>query len=346
MESKVDNNSDQRLGNDPRISKEEFAARAISILEDVSNKTHGRFQSLAKSIFLIPHACMSLGMEESEKLRVRMVDEVVEVDRKGSFCGMVMDRSEILVVQNALVDENFRDNPLVQDKMQIRFYAGVPLHREDEMPFGTLCVMDTIPRTFDEGRLTILRDLGRQVVEHLEIEVRNQILSGDVAESLDSDRSRAQADSKALPDKERAVIADSVVSLEDELERIFDLFSSEANAKGVELISNVSKDLRVDLERDILWMVLKTTIFNGIKYCILGGSVRVEAWKSARHLLVSVSDTGAGMPVGKVQEVMGESPIMSGLVACRRLLESNNGQMDILTEKGMGTTVTLTIPVG
>jgi len=275
-----------------------------------------------------------------------MVDKVAEVPREGSFCGTVLERSEILVVQNAIDDIRFRDNPLVQDNMQIRFYAGVPLHRESGEPFGTLCVMDTIPRTFDEGRLTILRDLSRQIVEHLEIEVRNQILTEAFAGTWDSGSSRAQSGSEIQTVGKRAVNVGSGVSLEDELGRIFDLFASEANAKGVELASNVSKDLRVDLDRDILWMVLKTTIFNGIKYCILGGSVRVEAWKSARHLLVSVADTGPGMPVGKVQEVMGESPTMSGLVACRRLLESSNGQMDILTEKGMGTTVTLTIPVG
>ncbi len=275
-----------------------------------------------------------------------MVENVVEVPRKGSFCGTVLERSEILVVQNACNDIRFRDNPLVQDKMQIRFYAGVPLHRESGEPFGTLCVMDTIPRTFDEGRWTILRDLSRQIVEHVEIEVRNQMLVGEFAGTLKSDRSRAQAGSHIQTGGKRTVNADSVVSLDDEVERIFDLFASEANAEGVELASNVSKDLRVDLDRDILWMVLRTTIFNGIKYCILGGSVRFEAWKSARHLLISVSDTGAGMPLGKVQEVMGESPTMSGLVACRRLLESNKGQMDILMEKGMGTTVTLTIPMG
>lgn len=141
----------------------------------------------------------------------------------------------------------------------------------------------------------------------------------------------AQSDSEIQTVGKRAVNVGSGVSLDDEVERLFDLFASEGNAKGVEMASNVSKDLRVDL--DILWMVLKTTIFNGIKYCILGGSVRVEAWKSARHLLVSVSDACPGMPVGKVQEVMGESPTMSGLVAFRCLLESNNGQMDILTEK-------------
>ncbi len=275
-----------------------------------------------------------------------MVDKVAEVPREGSFCGTVLERSEILVVQNACNDIRFRDNPLVQDKMQIRFHAGVPLHRESGEPFGTLCVMDTIPRTFDEGRWTILRDLSRQIVEHFEIEVRNQMLVGEFAGTLKSDRSRAQAGSHIQTDGKRAVNVGSGVSLDDEVERIFDLFASEANAEGVELASNVSKDLRVDLDRDILWMVLRTTIFNGIKYCILGGSVRFEAWESARHLLISVSDTGAGMPLGKVQEVMGESPTISGLVACRRLLESNIGQMDILMEKGMGTTVTLTIPMG
>ena len=160
----------------------------------------------------------------------------------------------------------------------------------------------------------------------------------------DGNFSRAQSDSEIQTVGKRTFNVGSGVSLDDEVERLFDLFASEANAKGVELASNVSKDLWVDL--DILWIVSKMTIFNGIKYCILGSSIRIEAWKSARRLLVSVSDTGPGIPVEKAQEVIGKSPTMSGLVAFRCLLESNNGQMDILTEKGMGATVTLTNSMG
>lgn len=344
MSSKVGNGVGAKLEKDLGVSREAFAIQALSILEKDSNQSYLRFCSLAKSIFLIPHAYISMAPKGSENLRIRMNGKVVEVQKEGSFCGCVLERSEILVVQNAIEDERFRDSPLVRDKMQIRFYAGVPLHRESDEPFGTLCVMDTIPRTFDEGRLTILRDLSRQIVEHLEIEVRNRVLveSAMAAKEAEGPHNLLFGRTRSLSCRPND--HDSEPSLEDEIDRIFDLFSSEASAKGVELVSNIPEDLRVAFDRDALWMVLCTTIFNGIRYCVLGGSVKVEAWKSARHLLVSISDSGAGMPSERVEKVLGENPAISRLAACRRLLESNNGQMDILTEKGMGTTISLTLP--
>lgn len=344
MENKVGKEAVESIENGLVLSSEEFAIQAISILEDTSSEAYWRFQDLAKSIFLIPHACISLGLKGSEDLKVRIVGEIVEVPRQGSFCGTVMERSEILVVQNAIEDARFRDNPLVRDKMQIRFYAGVPLHRGSDEPFGTLCVMDTIPRTFDQGRLTILRDLGRQIVELIEIEVQNRFITGGFREETNIESSQTRLNTRTQTAVEKSSSLGFEISLDDQIDRIFDLFSDEAGAKGVELVSNISEDLRVVFDQDALWMVLRTTIFNGIKYCIMGGSVKVDAWKSARHLIVSISDSGAGMPAGKVQEVMSEAPAVSGLAVCRRLLESNNGQMDILSEKGMGTTITLTFP--
>ncbi len=345
MDYKIGKKVGERLGKDLSISSSEFAARALTLLENDSSETYARFRSLAKSIFLIPHAYISMAPKGSEMLRVRMDDKIVEVPKEGSFCGCVLDHSEILVVQNAIEDERFRDIPLVRDQMQIRFYAGVPLHRGSDEPFGTLCVMDTIPRTFDEGRLTILRDLSSQIVEHLEVEVNNTFLAERLpgADIDGESQSRTKQRSRVLTERPRDLNLE--ISLEDEVDRIFDLFSSEASAKGVELVSNISKDLGFNFDRDTLWMILQTTIFNGVKYCIFGGSVKVDAWKSARNLVVSVSDTGAGMPLDRVQRILGEDPAMSGLAVCRRLLESNKGQMDILTEKGMGTTITLTLPL-
>ena len=69
--------------------------------------------------------------------------------------------------------------------------------------------------------------------------------------------------------------------------------------------------------------------------------------RSSYHVVVSNSDSGAGMEPERVERALGGSsddrPI-DELSICKSLLEGKQAQMDILSEKGMGTTITLTFP--
>ncbi len=174
------------LENSLSISADEFSERALGILEKDASGSFARIRDLAKSVFMIPHSFISMAPEGEEQLRIRMGDNVIEVPREGSFCGCVLDRSEILVVNDATKDDRFRDNPMVRDSMHARFYAGVPLVGSTVKPFGTICIMDTIPRDFGEKKLLILENLSKQIVQLLESEVRIQVLE----ERLDAGSSR------------------------------------------------------------------------------------------------------------------------------------------------------------
>lgn len=71
------------------------------------------------------------------------------------------------MVEDARLDPRFADNPLVTGDPLIRFYAGAPLILPEGLTVGTLCVIDTVPRTFsriDQSILSALRDV---VVEEL-----------------------------------------------------------------------------------------------------------------------------------------------------------------------------------
>ena len=74
----------------------------------------------------------------------------------------------------------------------------------------------------------------------------------------------------------------------------------------------------------------------------------MEAWRLSDHVVVSVSDSVAGMEPGRVERASGagtgDMPI-DELLFCKTFLEEKQAQMDILSRKGMGTTMTLTLPI-
>jgi len=387
MENIAESGNSYKFGMRFNLPNEGFAAKAQAIIENDLNGTYRRFRNLASRIFDMPFSVMSLASSNSQILRVQMDDKTLELPRENSFCGYVLDSSEVLIVQNAIEDSRFAQNSIVRESMHIRFYAGVPLVGANGEVFGTLCVMDRKQREYDESKIAIHKDLARQIVDHVEIELSNQALAkglSDRKESLHAimrnlkgplsslislsgelrDRSQANATQEfdslvallgKYADTAYGVVdgiesegCDIGLSLEDEVEKIFTLFSEEAKSKRIRLISKIGKNIDVRVDRSVIATLLSKTIFKCIKYSLNGGEVSVEAWKSTRYVLISVSDSGVGMHSEKVQSILagssGDTGSMLDLSMCRRLLESNDGHLDIISEAGMGTTVSLSFP--
>ena len=74
-----------------------------------------------------------------------------------------------LTVPDTLRDERFHDNPLVTGALGVRFYSGVPLMVDDDLAVGTLCVLDTRPRTFLSDDRRALQIIANQVTTHLRL---------------------------------------------------------------------------------------------------------------------------------------------------------------------------------
>lgn len=89
------------------------------------------------------------------------------LDLDQSFCAVAIGSNLPLIVPDAREDDRFSGFDLVTGKAGIRSYLGVPMISSDGYPLGTVCVMDTEPRTFSETDVAILVDLARLTASHL-----------------------------------------------------------------------------------------------------------------------------------------------------------------------------------
>jgi diguanylate cyclase (GGDEF)-like protein len=142
------------------------ALRLLHILDTQPEERFDRLTRLAKALFDVPIAQVTLVDEHRQWFKSGADGGPPEGPREFSFCAHAILSDEILMVPDAVEDERFFDNPLVLGDPRIRFYAGYPL-KVGAHNLGTLCVIDNKPRSFGEEELHLLRDLGELARQEL-----------------------------------------------------------------------------------------------------------------------------------------------------------------------------------
>jgi PAS domain S-box-containing protein len=92
-----------------------------------------------------------------------------ETPLETSFCAHAILQEDFLLVPDATQDPRFDCNPLVTGEPHLRFYAGALLKTTEGLPIGTLCVLDTEPRTLGEVQQRALKVLANQLMTQLDL---------------------------------------------------------------------------------------------------------------------------------------------------------------------------------
>ena len=135
------------------------ALRALNVLDTPAEERFDRITRLVQRLLGTPMALVSLVDADRQWLKSAQGTNVSESARDISFCGHAILEPDTFVVEDALLDARFSDNPLVTGPMGVRFYAGHPIHATDGSAIGTLCALDRAPRTLDAADRAALRDL-------------------------------------------------------------------------------------------------------------------------------------------------------------------------------------------
>lgn len=137
--------------------------RSLSILDTPPEERFDRLTRMAKRLFGVPIALVSLVDENRQWFKSCFGLSVSETSRDISFCGHAILGDGLFIIPNTVVDERFADNPLVLNDPYIRFYAGCPLSAPNGHKLGTLCIIDRQPRNFGKEDLEALQDLASMV---------------------------------------------------------------------------------------------------------------------------------------------------------------------------------------
>lgn len=143
---------------------------ACSVLDTEPELRFDRITEICRRQFDVPIAVVSLVDKDRQWFKSVLGLPVRETPRSISFCGHTILTPQLMVVEDALADERFHDNPLVVDEPRIRFYAGAPLQVGGRR-VGTLCVIDRKPRTFADDERRLLGDLAAVVADELVLRI-------------------------------------------------------------------------------------------------------------------------------------------------------------------------------
>ncbi|MGK9175322.1 sensor domain-containing diguanylate cyclase [Yokenella regensburgei] len=132
--------------------------RDSGLLDTGTNERFDRLTRLAKRLFNVPVALVTLVGEQTLHFKTSDGMAYENLPRSLSFCGHTILSASPLVINDTQQDERFNGNPLVHGEEGLRFYAGYPLHLPDGASVGSFCLIDRSPRDFTPAELEILKD--------------------------------------------------------------------------------------------------------------------------------------------------------------------------------------------
>ncbi len=99
-----------------------------------------------------------------------------ETARDIAFCHHAIMDTKVFEVEDAMADERFMNNPLVQGSPDIRFYAGAPLTTPDGFNIGTLCVINKETQKLSQAQKDALEVIASEVMARLESRRQSKII--------------------------------------------------------------------------------------------------------------------------------------------------------------------------
>ena len=143
--------------------------------------------------------------------------------------------------------------------------------------------------------------------------------------------------------------------LKDLVDESLELVNIGLMEKSLKVEVYVSEDHFLEADRDQLYIVIRNLLSNAIKFTPENGSIYISSKKQKAEVVISIRDTGIGIPEAIVAKLFdsrahvstdgtrGEKGSGLGLKICQEIIQTNQGWMKIESESASGTTILIGI---
>jgi len=145
----------------------------VGAWHNVREERFERITRLASKLLGVPISMINL-VAAQQLTRAAHGIEAGTLSLADSMCRHVVDDGKHVEVPDLRLDERFQDNTLVTAPPLLRFYAAEPLY-VDDVPVGTLCVMDDEPRALTTDQAEVFRELAAWAEAELNNTVLNEL---------------------------------------------------------------------------------------------------------------------------------------------------------------------------
>lgn len=143
-----------------------------------------------------------------------------------------------------------------------------------------------------------------------------------------------------------------IASVDQLIQQAMDAVGERLAARHIEVVINNSIHEPVLLDQERIVRVLINLIDNARKAMRRGGTLTLTAERKDALAILSVADTGEGMSQATRDRIF--EPFYSsskdggtglGMVIVKNVVEAHGGTLEVTSEEGKGTTVTMTLPL-
>lgn len=140
-------------------------------------------------------------------------------------------------------------------------------------------------------------------------------------------------------------------SLNEQVDRVLDLFSPQAQEQSVEIVRYLDNKLAsIRMESQTLYSALVNLVKNALEAMPNGGELTVITRLTRDGVALDLIDSGCGMEASTAVKMFDpffttkESGSGLGLLLARRVVEAHGGRISVESEVGQGTKFTLEFP--
>lgn len=123
------------------------AVRRTALVGSEADSRFDRLVRLAAFVTRAPIAMFTLITKDQQWFKSRVGFDGEGTSRDWAFCNETLIANEITVIEDMREDSKLQANPTLKEPYGFRFYAGAPVRDPWGFALGSVCVIDTVPRS-------------------------------------------------------------------------------------------------------------------------------------------------------------------------------------------------------